>query len=438
MVDLPQAIAESGVLSPEGRALVLLSGGGDSVALLDAITALQGASRVAALHVNYGLRGADSEADERHCLELVRALGLRLYLEGVSLPSGGTGNLQEMAREARYRVAEKIAESDGFDDIVVAHTADDQAETVLYRLLASPGRRSLAGMAARRGRIARPLLGVRREELREWCRERGLTWREDASNSDPRFARARVRELLTEAQEVHPAAVENILATAEALSEEGAALDSVAAGLLARAVDQAGALVTARLAAMPPALASLVLRAYVEERAGTAVPAAAHAVAEAVRLGAQGGSHTLQIESAELVIEYGAVRVAGRPQEAPAPVTLGVPGAADFGPWRIAAGEQATEGDATARLSLPESSLTIRPRAAGDRIRPVGLDGSKSLQDLFVDRKVPRAQRDAYPVVCAGDEIVWVPGLAASAARAREDGILLSAHLHSSDRGDDR
>src|SRR6202035_1509595 len=136
-------------------------------------------------------------------------------------------NLQAWAREVRYRAAGQIAAA---RDALIAtgHTASDQVETILYRLAASPGRRALLGMAEREGAIVRPLLGFTREQTAAYCRERGLGWREDSSNEDPRYARARVRATLVPAlRTVHPAAESNVLRTARLLREETALLDAL-------------------------------------------------------------------------------------------------------------------------------------------------------------------------------------------------------------------
>src|SRR5688572_18880124 len=131
---LIDAVRESGLVAARRPLLVMLSGGADSVCLLD--VAVELGARVAALHVNYGLR-EEADADERHCRELCESLGVALAVERVRLPR--EGNLQALARDARYRLAERM--TDG--DYAAAHTASDQAETVLYRLAVSPGRRAL-------------------------------------------------------------------------------------------------------------------------------------------------------------------------------------------------------------------------------------------------------------------------------------------------------
>ncbi|MEJ7714357.1 MAG: tRNA lysidine(34) synthetase TilS [Thermoleophilaceae bacterium] len=138
----------------------MLSGGADSVCLLD--VAIRLGALVSALHVNYGLRAA-AEQDEAHCRDLCERLGVELTVKRAWLPK--EGNTQAQARDARYRLAERIARG----HYAAAHTASDQAETVLYRLATSPGRRALLGMQPRRGRLVRPLLQATGEETRAYC-----------------------------------------------------------------------------------------------------------------------------------------------------------------------------------------------------------------------------------------------------------------------------
>src|SRR3954468_17439063 len=225
------------MIEPGKPLLVLLSGGADSVCLLH--MALEQGADVSALHVNYGLRESADE-DEQFCRDLFPLL----TVEQVRL---GPGNVQALAREARYALAERHA----VGDYATGHTLSDQAETVLMRLCSSPGRRGLLGMAPRRGRLVRPLLGMTREETRAYCRLHGLAWREDESNSDPRFTRARVRhELLPMLERVAPGAERTIAETARLLRDEAEALDAL--------LPQTDSL--AEIAALPPALGRLVLR----------------------------------------------------------------------------------------------------------------------------------------------------------------------------------
>jgi tRNA(Ile)-lysidine synthase len=194
-------VARASGLIRSGEALiVLLSGGADSVCLLDCAQRL--GARVHALHVNYGLRPG-SDADEHFCRLLCDRMGVPITVEHVTL---GEGNLQAAARQARYELAERLALEHSCD-FAAAHTASDQAETVLYRLAVSPGSRALLGMAPRRGRLVRPLLEASREDTRAYCQERELTWRDDPTNADPRFARSRLRhDVLPVLRALSPAA----------------------------------------------------------------------------------------------------------------------------------------------------------------------------------------------------------------------------------------
>ncbi len=311
-----------------------------------------------ALHVNYGLR-PEADADEAHCAAVCERLGVALHVHHAGAPRG---NVQAWAREVRYAEAHKLEGA-----IAVGHTATDQAETVLYRLLASPGRRALLGMPARSGRVIRPLLGLTRAETAAYCVERGLTWREDATNAES--ARGRIREILA----LHPAAEANVARTLARLRDEAEVLDL--------AVDAA---VDADLTTLPPALARLVL-----QRMAGDVPIGAHTDA-IVALARKGGTASLDLPGGlRATSEYGRVTIE-RPRATPVPepALLTVPGEVTF-----RRGRRHVRGSAQGDLAGLAPTLEVRAWRPGDRMRPAGLGGTKSLQDLFTDRKVPRARR---------------------------------------------
>ena len=419
------AARESGLIRPREPLLVLVSGGGDSVALLDIARRLE--ARVSALHVNYGLReGAD--ADEELVRRLCSQMGVSLQVERVDLGEGG-GNLQERARDTRYALAERLASG----DYAAAHTASDQAETVLYRLAVSPGSRALHGMAPRRGRLVRPLLMATRGEVRAYLRARGLEWREDPSNADRRFARARVRhDLLDALRSVGPAAERTLAETARQLREEAELLD--------RAVDDAlevlgggPAISLAGLGEQPAAVRRLVLRRLAEQAAGQGAEPRALSAAETAAILALGEQGTKSLDlggGLRAVAEYGTLRFSRAPELAvPEPVALPVPGRARFGDWEVEA-EPGERGEVAVVAGALAGGATVRAWRDGDRMRPVGVGGTKSLQDLFTDRKVPRALRRTLPVVEARGEIVWVAGVALDeryAAVGEEPAVGLSA-----------
>jgi tRNA(Ile)-lysidine synthase len=270
-----EAVREDGLL-PSGTAVVaMLSGGRDSVCLLDIVTRLLGVESVTALHVNYGLRD-DSDEDEQFCVGLCQRLGVALEIEHPRRPEG-SGNLQAWARDARYAAAAKLALG-GDDLIATGHTADDQVETILYRLASSPSRRALLGMRRNSGRLVRPLLGFTRAETTAYCEERGLEWRDDPTNDADAYARNRVRHGLAAAlAEVHPAAASNVLRTAELLRDEAEVLDElVDAELGARNGSPRNTIELSRLAELPPALRRLVVQQLADSAAGRPVPGAAN------------------------------------------------------------------------------------------------------------------------------------------------------------------
>jgi tRNA(Ile)-lysidine synthase len=420
-----QAAHDSGLVRAGEPLLVMLSGGADSVALLDVAVRLD--AEVSALHVNYGLR-EEAAADEAHCRGLCAGYGVGLVVKAVKL-DGGAGNLQALARDARYALAEHHASG----DYAAAHTASDQAETVLYRLSTSPGRRALLGMEPRRGRLVRPLLGVTREEVRDYCRDRSLEWREDASNADPRLARARVRhELLPALRSLDPRAERAIAETALTLRDEAEVLDAAAAEALTGMGGGPVVELTA-LAELPRGLARIVLRVLAEEAMGDLRSLSRSEVDAVLALGQGGGTKSLDLgDSLTAVAEYGTLRFRrGGPEEthAPDPVPLAVPGAARFGTWQV----QALPGSpGEVRVSVEAiggGPLTIRGWRDGDRMRPVGLGGTKTLQDLFTDRKVPRALRRSLPIVETRGAIVWVAGVAVDERFAAPEGDLAAVGL---------
>ncbi len=318
-----EAVREGGLFARDRPLLAMISGGRDSTCLLDVAVALLGAQSVYALHLNYGLR-PEAPREEERCRELCGELGVELEVvraegEGAAGAEGG-GNLQAWARELRYAAAERLA---GRRDALIAtgHTASDQVETILYRLAASPGRRALLGMAPAEGRLVRPLLPITREQTGAYCAARGLRWADDASNEDPRFARARVRHGLVPAlRAVHSAAEANVARTAELLREETELLDALVEAELGRPPAR-DAIELARLKEMPAALARMVVVRLAEQATGGYVPQAGGRVAELLELGRRGGRAELHVGgSAGAVIEDGMLRMVrlpprGRPDD---------------------------------------------------------------------------------------------------------------------------
>jgi tRNA(Ile)-lysidine synthase len=303
--DLLERVRAASILAEGDRVVALVSGGRDSTCLLDVAVRLLGGDRVRALHVHHGLRGEEADADEAHCRGLAARLGVELVVER-SGPRPRTGNLHAWARDGRLAAAARLAAPAGAL-VATGHTASDQAETVLYRLAASPGRRALLGMAERDGRLVRPLLRSTREETAAHCRARGLAWREDSANADAAYARTRVREgLLPALRAVHPAAERSVLRTAELLREEAAVLDEV----VLTALGGRDRIAVARLGELPRALARLVVRRLAEDATGALCPRAPGRLDDLLALG--DGALDLG-DGARAVVERGVLRMARTP-----------------------------------------------------------------------------------------------------------------------------
>ncbi|HEY8764853.1 MAG TPA: tRNA lysidine(34) synthetase TilS [Solirubrobacteraceae bacterium] len=272
-----ERVRDEGLLASGRSVLVMLSGGRDSTCLADLAVRIAGAGFVRALHVNYGLRD-ESSADERWCSELCERLQIPLALRRAVRPE--TGNLQAWARDERYGAAAQIALA-WPADVAVGHTATDQVETVLYRLASSPSRRALLGMHPRQGSLIRPLLAFTREQTATYCRERGLTWREDETNGSRAYARGRVRGGLVPAlKEIHPAAEQNVLALLEVLRDEAAVLEELVDETLG-GVEQ---IELKRLRGLSPALRRLVVQRLADGAAGRPAPGTARRADEIAAL----------------------------------------------------------------------------------------------------------------------------------------------------------
>ncbi len=402
-------VRAGGLLCNAREVVVLLSGGRDSTCLLDLAVRIAGADAVTALHVNYGLRAAASDEDERHCIELCGRLGVALEVRGPG--EAVAGNRQAWAREVRYREAHALA---GGADVAAGHTATDQVETILYRLASSPSRRALLGMRPREGALVRPLLSFTREDTAAYCRARGLAWREDESNASRAYARNRIRnDLLPALRAIHPAAEQNVLAVAAILRDEADVLDALVEQLLGAGVS------VSTLGDLPDALRRLVVQRMADEAAGGFAPGAAGRADELAAL-SEHGTAMLDIGCGlRAVVEYGQLRIErldSGPSVSTEAVRLAIPGAVLFGDCEIRCelAEPVLEPGVLDRAALGSSELLVRSWRPGDRIAALGLGGTKSLQDLFVEGRVPRRERARVAVVEAGGEIAWVAGLAMS------------------------
>lgn len=439
----PRVLASLQRLNADRRVLVALSGGADSVALFCLLRELHAAGAIelaGAAHLNHLLRGSDADEDERFCAALAAREGIPFIGARVDVGEAARAqkrSIEDAARAARYAFLERAADELGADVIAVAHTRDDQAETFLLRLLRGAGTRGLGAIRPRAGRVVRPLIDIGREELREYLRQRGQPFREDASNRDLANPRNRVRhELIPYLASHFSPAITSVMAREANLAQRdeddlhARAIEIVPTIVLEE--EQAGGSVrldAVRLGALHPALASRVARDVLGRLAGKRFIGFEHVEQLLAMALSETGLRAISLpgqvarRDGNVIVLERRIGRRGRPQANGFCYSLSIPGsvqAADGG-WTIAA-EPAQEtpsrwssrgpevGIAADRLRLP---LAVRSRRPGDRFRPLGAPGSRKLQDFLVDRKVPRAERDRLPLVVDGqDRIVWVAGQA--------------------------
>ena len=280
-----RSLRATGMPPRSSTVVVGLSGGADSVALLDALASLRRRRgfRVVAAHLDHGLR-AGSADDAAFCAELCRALDVPLRVGRADVRGRAArerGGLEQAARRERYAFLRRAREEESAFAIAVAHTRDDQAETLLLRLLRGAGATGLAGMRPRTADVVRPLLAVSRDEVLAYLRERGLAWREDPSNADLAPRRNRVRhELIPYLEErFNPGVRASLARTASVLAEEAAHLRGEAEALVAAtAREEDGALVLRRsaLAEAPTAIARTAIRQALVRAGGLARVGAVH------------------------------------------------------------------------------------------------------------------------------------------------------------------
>ena len=424
---LAAALAAPGGPGAGEHLLVAVSGGPDSTALLAALAQLapgRGLGLTAA-HVDHGLRGAEGAAEADAVAALATRLGVPFVRCAVTVSAGP--DLEARARRARYQALARVAQEVGARRIVTGHTQDDQVETVLLRLVRGAGRRGLGAMRPVRGRLWRPLLAATRADVRRFLAERGLGFAVDRTNADLRHARNRVRRLLVPLlrAEFNPRLGPALAALAERLRDEDDFLAAAAAGRARELV--AGEHLRTAVAKEPPALARRIVRSWLERGARRGV-GAMH-VARVLALSAGRARGAVAIPGPARVVREGEVLVR-RPGRAATPSSFAFeigPGRTVVHPaggWRVAfsaarargAGEARAAGVAHALFdadALP-GGLVLRSPAPGDRVRLLA-GGTRKLQDVLVDAKVPRETRALLPVLAAGAEILWVPGLARGA-----------------------
>lgn len=417
--------------------VALVSGGPDSVAMLRLLHsgALGHPAALRVLHVNHLLRGDDADADARFVADLADELGLAcdVVRYDVAAHAEEQGlNLEDAGRRVRYRLAatamasrcDELGVSHAHGRVCVGHTFDDRLETYLWRVVTGAGAGALSGIPPARDHIVRPLIEARRADVLAYLESIDQQWRTDATNADTLRKRAWVRhELLPLIESQNPSFEHAAARTMEILSEEDLLLSEMA-GLFAHdfARREDGALVFER--AFMCTLSRPMVRRTVREALIRAFPEASRLEFEHTDALADGVDDDCFARDLPFGLraecEYGRMRVYRR-GDAPAlvaPGLLGLPATLDLGgAGRIKASlSDSREVTADAdEVSIDADSVTwplvVDAPRDGDRIRPLGMDGTKKVSDLLIDSKVPKRLRSSTPVLRDGDRIVWVAGV---------------------------
>jgi tRNA(Ile)-lysidine synthase len=395
--------------------LALVSGGPDSVALLRVVVALGGEPVV--LHVDHGLRGEESREDAEFVRELCRRLNVRYEVRRIRLD--GDSNLQEWARDERYRLADEVAVRLGLRVVATGHTAGDVAETVLMNLARGTGLRGLAGIPPVRGRIQRPLIGRTRREILDYLKEIDQPYRTDPTNLTGKYARNRVRlEVLPVLEELYPAAAGNIARAASLVREDLEVLEDLATGILERRGEEV-ILPLYGLMELRAALRRHAVRLAYSLLLPDAAPLPSNLV-EAVLGLLEGGEGTRTLDlpgrvvasgrsGEELALYRGPLSMVSGREE----IRAGE--AVVFGGWRISAREVSgydpvdAARPEVAYIDAGKGPYQVRMAREGDIIRPLGRGGTKTVLREMMDSKVPSDLRRSTPVVVDGrDEVAWI------------------------------
>ena len=438
---LQNAISNGGLVAPGDLLLVAVSGGADSVSLLLGLNQLIDSLdiKLAVVHLNHGLRGDDADADAEFVEALSAELGLPFYSEQSDVKTRAENDrisLEMAARAERYEFFIRAAEHFDTKLLATAHTADDQAETVLLKLARGAGVDGLSGIASKSDQsgltLIRPLLNISRKELIEFLKEKNQTWREDLSNSDTAFLRNRVRHDLLPwlKNNLNSAIKKNLCRTATILRDEHLWLDELCQALLEKCRDSEGSLNVKLLQQEPVAARRRVLRLWLSS-GGIAVEDLNYRLIEStdeLLCRATAGSCSLQLPHGSLVIRQYDMLILETCADSDGMdnfcVELSVPGEVILAEQvvrviaTVAPGiAKKNLGDvgaipAKASISLAavgDKALYVRSWREGDRMKPLGIDGTQKLQDIFVNEKVPLRQRADIAVVECGGEIVWIP-----------------------------
>jgi tRNA(Ile)-lysidine synthase len=420
------------MVEPSDHIGVAVSGGVDSIVLLDILASLRDELHISltTLHLNHGIRGEEAERDQRFVGALSKEYGLPCFDKVVDCPAymrERSLSPQEAARKLRYLFFEEAIQTYSLDKIAMGQTADDQAETVLMRFLTGGGTRGLKGIPPFRGPYVRPLIDVWRDELLEYVKYKGLSFVQDSSNIKTAYLRNRIRhELLPYLTEYNPSIKERLLHLAHVLGADKTYLEALADEVFKRIVsgDEEASIHLPDLLSLPQALQVRVLQhAFTRlTSGGTLEYPHINSILRMIQ-GAE-GSKRLTLPKGLWAVQVYDTLVLKKEMESPEGIAeetdLTIPGRTHLDGFdaeieavvldeRIAPRPDPQE----AYLDYHQLIFPLRVRSfrPGDSFTPLGMNGKKKLKNFFIDLKIPRSERSKIPLVSSASNICWVAGL---------------------------
>jgi tRNA(Ile)-lysidine synthase len=423
---LKETISKHNMLSRGDYVLLGLSGGPDSTCLLSLLSNLvdEFELTLSAMYIDHGLRPDETPDEIRSCTALCTKLGVSFSVEKIELDKE-KGNLQESARDNRYWKLEVEALQAGANRIALGHTLDDQVETFMMRVLRGAGPAGLAGIPPVRGKIIRPLIAIRKNEILNYIDEKKLTYCTDSSNLKTDYLRNRLRkEIMPTLEDINPSLTETLGRTMDILAEEEKYFFIQVNKTLMRMISSKGddhiELFQIPMETLDRAILRRVLRRAVQETRDLKRLGHVH-IEDIIRLikeGHPGGSLDLP-NGIKVIRKYSTLLITSAPpvriseQEILEQGIIALPELRKKISIKIVDAKPAAKpGSNHCVLDAEKTTLPLKLRARedGDLFYPSGFGRKKKLQDFFVDAKVPRYERDAIPIITCGDDIVWIAG----------------------------